>query len=306
MPTSDFSKITIGGPCKITDVSQVIYSEGNVTITPKPVYRDIPSSLTTKDDQILVSLTYEIDFTPKSIWSSGYRSSLLPSAYTNFSTGGTRLIGAANRAVTIVGADGEQHVFTRAALTKMPNVFFGLGKSLYSAAQYTAFLGNGKALTASDAFVVQTTGASWDQSDFSTNAGGHQEAECTASWGGLMSFAGMFAQEGFELQHEVDWADVKQGNILVDKRIAGYRGMIVFKPEGPLTSDLVGAFPGQIGTRLSTSALDLLITGSNISGTLKSCMPYRGKYNFDNKLLRHDEFAFVTALNAPGTRLVFS
>lgn len=302
MPTSDFSKITVGGPCKITDVAQVIYSEGNVTITPKPVYRDIPSSLTTKDDQILIGLTYEIDFTPKSIWNSGFRSSLLPSAYTNFTAGGARIIGAANRAVTILGSDGEQHVFTRAALTKMPNVFFGLGKSLYSAAQYTAFLGNGKALTDADAFVVQTSGVAWDQSDFPT---GHQETECTAAWTGT-GFTTMFAQEGFELQHEMDWVDVKQGNIVVDKRIAGYRGMIVFKPEGPTTAQLIGQFPGVIGTRLSAGASDLVITGSGISGTLKSAMPFRGKFNFDNKLLRHDEFAFVSSLATPGTRLAFA
>jgi len=304
MPTTDFSKITVGGPCKITDVSQVIYTEGNVTITPKPVYRDIPSSLTTKDDQILIGLTYEIDYTPKSIWSAGYRSSLLPSAYTNFSTGGARIIGAANRAVTILGADGEQHVFTRAALTKMPNVFFGLGKSLYGPAQHTAFLGSGKALTDADAFVVQTTGASWDQSDFPT---GHQEAECQATWGApVTGFGSMFAQEGFELQHEMEWADVKQGNILVDKRITGYRGMMVFKPEGPTTAQLIGQFPGVIGTRLSATAADLVVTGSGISGTLKSCTPFRGKYNFDHKLLRHDEFAFVTALATPGARLALS
>lgn len=303
MPTSDFSKITVGGPCKITDVSTVIYTEGNVTITPKPVYRDIPSSLTTKDDQILIGLTYEIDYTPKSIWSSGYRGVLLPSALTNFTAGGSRLIGAANRAVTILGADGEQHVFTRAALTKMPNVFFGLGKSVYSAAQHTAYLGHGKALTDADAFVVQSTGVAWDQSDFPT---GHQEAECQATWGSVTGFAGMFAQEGFELQHELEMVDIKQGNIIVDKRIVGYRGMMVFKPEGPTTAQLIGQFPGAIGTRLSAGAADLVVTGTGISGTLKSCMPYRGKYNFDNKLLRHDEVAFVTALTAPGTRLAFA
>ena len=303
MPTSNFSQITVGGPCKINDNGTVIYSEGNVTLTPKPVYRDVPNSLTTKEDQIMTGLTYEIDFTPKSIWNAAYRASLLPAAYTNFATGGARIIGAANRAVTIIGQDGEQWVFTRAALTKMPNIYFGLGKSLYSACQYSAFLGQGNALTDANAFVVQTTGAAWDQSDFPA---GHQEAECQATWGATTGFAGMFAQEGFELQHEVDWADVKQGNILVDKRIAGYRGMIVFKPEGPTTAQLVGQFPGQIGTRLSAGAANLVVSGSGISGTLLSAMPFRGKLNFDNKLLRHDEFAFVSSLPVPGARLAFS
>jgi hypothetical protein len=81
---------------------------------------------------------------------------------------------------------------------------------------------------------------------------------------------------------------------------------MTFKPEGPTTAQLAGQFPGVIGSRLSAGAADLVVTGSGISGTLKSAMPYRGKFNFDNKLLRHDEFAFVTALTTPGTRLAFS
>lgn len=304
MPTSNFSQITLGGPCKILDpLGNVLYSEGPVSITPKPKYRDLVSSSSSRDDQVLVDLHYEVDFTPGSIWSAAYRASLLPAAYTNFSAGGLRMIGNANAAMTVIAQDGEQWVFTRACLTKMPNVFFGLGKSLYSAVTYTAFLGNGNNLTDPNAFVLQTTGAAWTQADFPT---GHQEAECQASWGAVAGYAAMFAQEGFELQHELDTADVKQGNITIDKRIAGYRGMIVFKPEGPTTAQLVAAFPGAIGTRLSTAAANLTITGAGITGTLLSCMPYRGKFNFDNKLLRHDEFAFVTALTQPGPRLQFS
>jgi len=302
--TSNFSQITVGGPCKIIDpLGNVVYSEGNVTITPKPKYRDIPSSLATKDDQLLVDLTYEIDFTPKSIWNAAYRASLLPAAYTNFTAGGGRMIGAVNQGLTVLGQDGEQWVATRACLTKMPNLYFGLGKSLYSAVQYTAFLGNGNNLTDPNAFIVQTLGAAWQQADFPT---GHQEAECQATWGAASGFTGMFAQEGFELQHELETADVKQGNLLVDKRIVGYRGLVVFKPEGPTTAQLVAQFPGAIGNRLSAGAADLVITGSGISGTLKSAMPFRGKFNFDLKLLRHDEFAFVTALTSPGIRLAFS
>lgn len=304
MPTSNFSQITVGGPCKILDpLGNTIYSEGNVTITPKPKYRDVPSSLTTKDDQILIDLWYEIDFTPKSVWSASYRASLIPNAYTNFVTGGGRMIGAVNQGMTVLGADGEQWLFKRACLTKMSNVYFGLGKSVYSAAQYTAYLGQGNALTDANAFVVQSTGNAWSQADFPT---AHQEAECQATWGTATGYNGMFAQEGFELQHELETADVKQGNITVDKRIVGYRGMVVFKPEGPTTAQLVGQFPGVIGTRLSAGGQNLVITGAGISGTLYGAMPFRGKFNFDLKLLRHDEFAFVTAINQPGTRLTFS
>lgn len=307
MPTSNFAQITVGGPCKLTDaLGNVIYFESNVTLTPKPKYRDVMSSITTKDDQTLVDLVWEIDGTPKSIWTANYRASLLPALYTNFAYGGNRIIGAQNNAMTILGTDGEGWAITRGAITKMPNVYHGLGKSLYSAAQWTAFLGNGNNLTDANAFMVPTTGNAWSQADFPA---GNQEAECTASWApaGVTGFTNMFAQEGFELQHELELADVKQGNITVDKRIIGYRGMMVFKPEGPTTLQLNGQFPGAIGTRLSAGAADFVVSmGGGFSSTLKSAMPYRGKYNFDAKLLRHDEYAFVTALQQPGTRLAFT
>jgi hypothetical protein len=307
MPTSNFAQITVGGPCKITDaLGNVIYTEGNVTLTPKPKYRDVGSSLTTKDDQTLVGLVWEIDFIPKSIWTVGYRASLIPTTYVNFLYGGTRIIGAVQSAMTILATDGEGWAITRGALTKMPNIYHGLGKSLYSACQFTAFLGNGNALTDANAFMVPTTGNAWSQADFPT---GNQESECTASWApaGVAGFNNMFAQEGFELQHELETADVKQGNITVDKRIVGYRGMVVFKPEGPTTLQLNGQFPGAIGSRLSAGAADFVISmGGGSSTTLKLAMPYRGKYNFDAKLMRHDEFAFVTALTQPGARLAFT
>jgi hypothetical protein len=300
----DLSKITIGGPCKITDVATVIYTEGNVTLTPKPSYRDIPSAVAgDKDDKLLTDLTWEIDFTPKSIWSSDYRAVLLPDAFVNFTASGARILGATNRAVTILGQDGEGWAFTRARLTQMPNLYLGLGKSLFGAAKITGFIGYNKALTDADAFAVPTTGNAWSQADYPT---GHQEALCTATWAAKTGWSGLYSDEGFELTHELGFSAVKQGNITVDQRITGYRGMFAFKPQGPTTLQLNTAFPGTIGARRSTGAADFVVSGDGISVTLKSAAPHDGKYNFDNKLQRHDQFAMVTALTAPGTRLVFA
>jgi len=168
MPAIDLSKITIGGPCKITDSGTVLYTEGDAVLEPNPVYRDVESAIAGADDGTLVDLTWSLKFKPKSIWSSGYRSSLLPSAYTNFSAGGTRIIGAGNRTVTVLGSDGEQYALQRAALTQMPELFLGLGDSLYGDVEYTAFIKNGAQLNDVDAFYVYSTGVAWSQSDFPT------------------------------------------------------------------------------------------------------------------------------------------
>ena len=56
----DLSLITIGGPCKITDVASVIYFEDDVTLIPNPVYRDVMNSVSGAEDGTLVDMTWTI------------------------------------------------------------------------------------------------------------------------------------------------------------------------------------------------------------------------------------------------------
>jgi hypothetical protein len=104
---------------------------------------------------------------------------------------------------------------------------------------------------------------------------------------------------------------VKQGNVTVDHKVNGYRGMMAFTPQQPTTAQLLAALAyqgagGGLGTRRSSNAADLVINGAAATVTLKNSAPRTGIFNFDNKLNRHGEFTFVTALKVPGTRLVFA
>ncbi len=298
----DYSAITIGGPCKITDGSAVFYTEGDATLEPQPTYREVPSATAGEQDALPVDLHWKLSFQPKAIWNSTLRAVLLPTALHGWSTSGAVLIGAANRAVTVLGSDGEQFAITRGILTKMPDLYLGLGGSLYGGVEYTCFLGNGKAFADADAFFTQTTGASYSQADFPT---GHQEAECQGALGAVGGFTAIFAEEGFKLTHELGLNPVKQGNVTVDYRVEKYRARVAFKPQQPTTANLIARFP-VIGTRLSVAAADLVIAGSGISVTGKSMNLDRQAFHFDNKLNRHGEVQFVTALQTPGTRLVFA
>jgi len=308
MPTLALDQITIGGPCKITDGTNVIYFEDAVKLTPQPVWRGIPSNVAGEQDDVLTDLVWKITGRPKSVWTSAYRTALLPSALTNFSTTGTPLLGTSNAALTVTGADSTGFTFTRAALTKMPNLFFGLGKSLYNSdVEWTAFCGHGKALTATDAFYALNTTA-WDQSDFPSS---HQEAMATLAWGAVTGWSNVFAEDGFMLTHESKLEAIKQGSMTVDMKVTGYRGMLAFNPQQPTTTQLLTAFnlqgaSGGPGIRRSANAADAVITAGSLSFTLKSAGLRTGVFNFDNKLNRHGEFALVTALTTPGTRLVMS
>lgn len=307
MPTIDLTSINVGGPCKITDNAIVFYFEGGVVIEPQAQLRGIPSALAGEDDDVLVDLFYKIRGQPKAIWTSNSRSILLPSALHSFSAAGARLIGAANRALTVNGSDANGFTFTRAQLTKMPDLNLGVGMSLYGEAEWTAFIGHGKSLVDADAFYALNTTA-WSQADYPTT---HLEEVFTAAWGAVTGFTAMFAETGFKLTHELKLDPVKQGNVTVDYRVNGYRGMVSFNPQQPTTAQLKSALAldntaGGIGARRSANAADLVITGASGSVTLKGCAPRTGKFVFDNKENRHGEFAFVNALTTPGTRLSFT
>lgn len=307
MPAINLSSIDVGGPCKLSDNGSIIYFDAGVKITPQPVWRQIESAVAGQQDDVLVDLTYKITGTPRSVWNPTYQGVLLPAALTNWSNTGARLIGAVNRPVSILGVDSNGFDFTRAILTKMPDVNLGLGTELYGEAEWTAFIGDGSALTDDDAFYTQNTTA-WDQSDYPTT---HQEALCTAAWGGVSGWDTVFAEKGFKLTHELQLDKVTQGNVTVDLRVNKYRGMISFTPEEPTTAELLAAlgFQGSgagIGMRRSSNTNNFVVTGASISVTLNSAGLNKGEFIFDNKANRHGEFAMITALTTPGTRLALA
>ena len=307
MATTALDKIDIGGPCKLSDNGTILYFEDGVKITPEPVWRQVASSLGGDQDDVLVDLTYKITGRPKSVWTSGYRGALLPDTLTNFTATGGRVCGSANRPLIITATDAHGFSFTRGALTKMPGLFLGVGNPLYDEVEYTCYIGQGKALTDTDAFYAENTTA-WAQAEYPTT---HQEAVCTGAWGAVTGWDAVWAEAGYKLAHESKLEPVKSGNITVDHRVTGYRGMVTFNPQEPTTAQLLTALAfqgtgGGIGTRRSTNAADFVVSGSGVSVTLKSAGLQKGVFQFDNKLNRHGEFAMITALTTPGTRLVLA
>jgi len=301
------TQINVGGPCKLSDNGTIIYFEDGLKITPTPTYRDVPSDVAGDHDQTLVDLVYKITGRPKAVWTSGYRAALLPTAYTNWTTAGGLCCGSANRSLIVLGADANGFTFTRGCLTKMPDLFLGLGNPLYSEIEYTAYIGTGKVVTDTDAFYTLNTTA-WDQTDYPT---ANQEQLCTLAWGAVTGWDTVYAQEGFKLTHEFKTTPIKQGNITVDQRIQSYRAMLSFTPQQPTTAQLLTAFGLQsasngIGSRRSGNVADAVITGTGISVTAKSAGMNKGEFIFDSKANRHGEFGMITALTAPGTRLAFA
>jgi len=303
MPSLTEGQITVGGPCKINDPNGVIYTEGDVVLTPKPKWRGVPSAVLGEQDDVLVDGWWEIEFTPKSVWTAAYRNVLLPNAFYNYAAAGAPLIGAANRTINIWGADGNGFDITRGIITEMPTVYAGLGASVYDKVKMTAFLGNGNALTDSNAFLVPNSTA-WSQSDYPT---AHQEQLATLAWGSLTDWSSVFAEKGFKLTHEFKTNPITMGGVTIDQKVESYRGMLSFLPQQPTTPDLLSALNYVIGSRRSTNANNAVVTATGMSVTLYSAAVRQLAFHFDSKANRHGELQLVTAMNGSSTtRLAFA
>jgi hypothetical protein len=309
---STYAQIDVGGPCYILDNGIKFYFDGGVKITPVPVWRALPSSVAGEEDDNLVDLTYKITGTPKSVWKApvNYTTEFLPASLTNFTYTGLPLLGTANNVVSIVSpAASGGFTFNRATLTKMPTVYYGLGKPLWGEAEWTGFWQNGFALNDPAAFYTLNNTV-WNQADYPVT---HQEQLAQLIWGAVADWSSVFAEEGFQHSHELKLNPIKQGNITVDMKLQGYRAMLKFQPQQPTTTQLMAALAyqnagGGIGTRRSANANDAVITLDGVTPfiTLKSMGLRVGEFEFDNKLNRHGEFSLVTALTAPGNRLVIA
>ena len=330
MPTTALNTINVGGPCMLLDntttlgglTGDAIFFEDAVRVVPNPKYREIPSSAAGEEDSTLIDLTYSIIGRPMAVWNASYRKVLLPNTADgstvdlfNWTGAGQRLIGAGNgggnRFCSLIGADSNGFDFQRMVITKPPGVFGGLGKSLYDEAEWTAFIGNGFSLTAANAFMQANTTA-WATAlaafPYPTT---HQEQMCTGAWGAVTGWDTVFGEDGFKLTHELGLADVKMGGITWDKRITKYRAMMAFQPQQPTVAQLLSAMNlqgagGGIGSRLSALAYDFIMSETGMSITVKSAALNRGAFVFDSKVNRPGEFGMITAMTAPGTRLVFA
>ena len=312
---STYASIDVGGPCKIKDNNLYYYFENGVKITPQPIWRALPSTLGGESDDNLVDLTYKISGTPKSVWKAttpqavSYAAAFLPTALTNFTYTGVPLLGATNNVVNIISTNAKGFDFKRCVLTKMPTVYYGLGKPLWGEVEWTGFWQNGFALNDAAAFYAENTTA-WAQTDYPVD---HQEQIAQLIWGAVSGWTSVFAEEGFSHTHESKLQPVKQGNVTVDMKVLGYRAMLAFKPQQPTTTQLLAALAlqgagGGIGTRRSANANDAVISldGSTAFITLKAMGLRTGVFEFDNKLNRHGDFTLVTAQQTPGNRIVIA
>jgi hypothetical protein len=124
----------IRGPAVIKRGTQVLYTEGNITVTPNRSTFDVNTAMFGKIDDRDDSFYHEIGFTPAGICSAAYFDALYPAAYKN-PVIGTSVFGDD---LIIWTADGKQLTLKRSAQVTIPSLNFAADKPIFGEVKYEA------------------------------------------------------------------------------------------------------------------------------------------------------------------------
>lgn len=299
-------RATAMGPAKITLGETVIYSEGDVATTLQRATRPVPSSVMGNHDETVQSNHYETGFTPKSVWS--YHDVLYPAALIAPACMGGRLFAAdADVPLVIGGSDGQQITHPSVALLSPPDMFLGVGKSLWGAVKLAALYAQGADTSDEDSLIALDT---WEPY-FTDHPAEHIEEIVLGAWGTGEGnpFAAMRPQAGWTIKAAVETEPIHSGKQIVNYRLKSAQYMVSGLIENAAQADLLAANVAQgtgagPGYRLSAGAKDLVLTGSFGSLTAKACALKSGGFQFGQTVLRNGEFGWVTT--GFGPRLVFA
>ena len=285
----------ISGPAKITVGGTVLYTQGDIEVAPAKNLRDINSSLHGPLDKSVLGASVAINFTPMSVWAAAWRTVLFPAAFLAPAFMGARLFGNADQAVVIDSVDGQSYTFHNARLTQMPEIFCGISEELFGGATITALRKNNSVM--GDADSLMTIGASaWDGTDFPTP---FDQSKTTAAFGAVSGMTAMNALNGWRVQHEIDLGPVEWDGETIDFKVRNYRAIARGIAVQPTAAQILSALAVQgvaAGSRLSATANDLAITGTNFAVTLKKANVTDAGFVFGVDPLRNGEIAFATTL----------
>ena len=284
MSNQAFDRTTIiTGPAVISIRSHLYYTEGNIKETLK---RKVWSPKTAVFGELgarLVSDHYELEFTPAPLLSyAGTVYTPVSNLGTLAGCIGTSIFGATDSPTFIQTRAGQLITYANGAVTKLPNLFLGVGKPFFAGGMTVACIG--KLATDPGLAGYFNTVAATVFADTSFATGTIREALYTAAFGS--NYPLLFSEEGFEVtvglkvkEQEVNGfgvQDITLEDVNVEAsfkplnlteadfyRICNSQSDVVTVP--PTAGAVVALLPGQ---EIGTTGQDLVIAGSPATLTL--------------------------------------
>ncbi len=321
------------GPGKIYMSSKVLFPEGEngeIKAEIKQQAINVLSGFHGRVTALQGDAQAAISLTPFDNWSA---LALLFPSYLGVSVGaaagalvvGTRPHGAGNVPCDIWTPDGRLYAFTRAAITKHPDLHLAINKALFGPIEITALVGSSKKLGDAGAlYTITETGAA--------DPGGQQGTDYTRGawtgvWGASPGGPAGFGADGASspVEAEDEWTittAIKYSPLPVQQLVRAFKlnrvaFMAKVRPYGPTHTQISTALALNSGRLLgaqfasATPGNNLVLSGPNSKTiTLKNTDIVGAGFEFGGTKLGTGEIGFISTMTftsgAPQPLLVFS
>jgi hypothetical protein len=288
----------IGGPCKIVMGGATLFSKSDVPWDFDLSGVNVDASMHgNKIDESIVDSLVKVRVENWGAWEN--LSIILPTIYRT-PVIGSRIMGDSDTPCVITGQEAANNILTMlaSAVTKPPDLFLGVDKTIFGPMEITGVVANNMDMVTDLSLYTLGTGAYADTTFAKTN---FKQQMYLGAWGTRTGFTSIQAVDGWTISHELELEPVKVQTRTVDYRIIGYRAMAKCRPLGPSTAQLAAMMRAQNsaqGHLLGADVDDLVITGASTSPvvTLKNAAMRSGGFVFGNKPLRYGEYGWVTTV----------
>ena len=290
------------GPAVIQIGDQVLYSEGDIKVTPERKTFDMSVGIFGKVDEREDSFMYKVGFTPAGIASAAYFATLYPASYRNPVIGST-IFGATDTDLVIWTLAGQKLTLKRAALTKMPDLIFSANKALYGECEFTA-LGTSDETRDTEGHYAAVTADAFDDTSFDSSQ--LMTLVYAASYGATAPWNAIKSEAGFVFSFDLKFSEVPSDELgIADMTHAGLSVSAKCIPHGVTEADLIAVMGVQgtgagRGRSIFRTPQDLMLVAAVGEPfiTLKNAAVKTAPQQFGAETNRAGEIEFVATRNA--------
>jgi hypothetical protein len=288
--------LLIRGPAKATFDGATFYTEDDILCPIEPSLAPLDVSALGVVDQIWTDLVINIALRPYGAWQD--LAVLFPPTVLN-PTPGTSLFSGADKPLAITGRNGDQITFHNARLTQLAELFLGVNAPVFSGAlQFTCLLKDNTEPNAANAYYTIGAGAYGDDAAFSTSLANYKRQAYSAAWSGKTGFSAFQGDQGVNIAWQLGLVNHVNSNLgTIDVVIKDMVATARCIPLQPTLAQIetAAAFQGRaLGSRLGSTAGDLVFSGSGVSVTLKKAAMTRWAPAFGVTPLRVGEVGWTT------------
>lgn len=227
--------IIIQGPCQLTFGGIVFFSKGDVIAKPSVKRIDINTAEFGKIDERIVDRRIEVTFEPAGSFTNAIAAVLWPYGATAI---GASIYGASDNTLLIHGSDGKLLTIKNAALTQMPNLRFGVDKTVIGSCKFTGLIANSTAAATAGSVWAVTSVAFPAPNTFSPSTIWTQQA--VLAWGSS-PWDAVATEGGVEISFPMKLSEVAVDGLgTVDMRLTDVGCSVKATPVG-IAADVVMA-----------------------------------------------------------------